>query len=96
MERYIGTNAQLEFRVEEPGTADGAFIVLGDVSFDFESVVCGGGDVQLQELINHLQYSEHPGPVTDAEFRRWLILEPPRGPRHGKGQRKANRKDRWR
>lgn len=96
MERYIGTNAQLEFKVEEPGTPDGAFIALGDVSFDFDIVVCGGEDAQLLELLNHLQYSEQPGLVTEAEFRRWLIIEPPRGPRHGKGQRKANRKDRWR
>lgn len=36
------------------------------------------------------------GPLTEEECRRYLVQDKPRGPRKGKGQRKANRQERWR
>lgn len=97
MERYIGTDPQLVYAGEGFGTVDQLIGELADVSCNFEIVVCGGEDAQLLELFNHLKYSEQPGPVTEAEFRRYNLVKPlkRKGVNKGKGQRKANRKDRW-
>lgn len=92
MNRYIGTDPQLVYAQEDFGTVDQRIGELADISCDFEIVICGGKgeNVQLLELINLLQ-----GNVIIVDEARFLTQPPARGPRCGKGQRKANRADRW-
>lgn len=124
MERYIGTDPQLEFTAEQGGIADWPTDELANVVCDFRLVVCGGEDVQLDELRQLVSWAnkvqelsgphefilvklgddrqpsellEHLGPLTADEFRRYNLVKPlkRKGINKGKGQRKANRKDRW-
>jgi len=93
--RYVGRDVELVFsdaptaaELEQvEGWADKIQQMSGPHKVIFIEMG-GGGNHQTQELIQHLL-------AEDEANRRYLVQEPPRGPRKGKGQRKANRGGRW-
>lgn len=97
--RYYGADVELVFsdaptgeELEQfEGWAERLQRVSGPHKFIFV-YMSPSGNRQLQKLM------EYSGPLTEGEFRRYNLGRGPKRERisRGKGQRKANRRDRWR
>lgn len=98
----LGDVSDIEFRTRAVEMLDQCRAMMPSRAQDITIEL--GEDVQLQELQRYLfvrreeDFDDHPlGPMTMGDYRRWAMVPPPtRGPRPGKGQRKANRANRWR
>lgn len=100
-ERYVGRDVELVFSdaptAEELEQVEGWAEAIQQMSGPHKILFVNMGprdDRQLQELMEYLPARDLL--VEDEANRRYVIQKPPRGARKGKGQRKANRRDRWR
>lgn len=99
-ERYVGHDAVLYIDGQPVGCGR-ALSELGDdidqlqercdeQTLGHRVIVISGHNHQVAELADMLEANAR---MVEPCY---LVQEPPRGPRKGKGQRKANRQDRWR